>query len=132
MNRRQFRGAARVVLAAVLALALSGCFRARILNGVPTQPRGPSPVVVSWYLTVAWVIDISGPVDITRVCPSGAWTELRVAYGPLAALVNFLTATIVTPQTTTVICADGYAVEGVVEGDKMTRVDRVYEHRADE
>ena len=113
-------------VAAVLALALagSGCFRAHFVNG--TEPSPAPTATYEWYLTLAWVVDLRGPVDFAEVCPGGDWSELSMAWGPLGAIVSFFTLTILVPQTTTVICPGGYRVEGTAVDGKMARIHRVY------
>jgi Bor protein len=97
-----------------------GCFRTTVRSG---HPPGPAVRFEAWHHGfVAGIIEQSGPYPLDQLCPDG-WAEVRAKTDPLDVLLTVATATIYTPQVTTVVCAekgapsapprDGYRVPAV-------------------
>ncbi|MEM9487846.1 MAG: hypothetical protein AAGC55_01815 [Myxococcota bacterium] len=95
-----------LVCAAVLGS--SGCYRTMITNGY-NGPEAPSVVYDNrWYHGLIALVDLTGPVDLNQVCPSGAWTRITLQTSFLNGLIGGLIP-FYTPQTATVFCATGAA-----------------------
>lgn len=122
------RRCAGLLALAVLAgtVAAGGCFRAQFTNGWNAPPAPTA--TYEWYLSLAWVIDLRGPVSFKEVCAGGDWVELKMWWGPASAIVSALTGTLVVPQATQVVCPGGYRVEGLSVGDQLVRVTGVHDH----
>jgi hypothetical protein len=95
----------RLSRAAVLVLALSGCFRTTVKNGEPV-----AAAAVEWNERwhdglVFGLTELSGPYDLSRLCPRG-WAEIHTETPLLQGLVTVLTLNIYTPQSVTIRCRE--------------------------
>ena len=100
---------ARTVTMALVMVALSGCYHAKIETGLP-----PSNETVEVPWAASWIGGLVPPstVETAAECPDGvARVETKISF--LNGLVSVLTGGIFTPMHITVTCADGGSMDRV-------------------
>ena len=91
----------RTALAAAALFTVSGCYRIRYVNPAPPEAL---PAWEGWHHSFfEGILDVSGPVDVSRICPQGfAVVESQTS---LPNLIAVPTRGVWTPQTVKVTCA---------------------------
>lgn len=109
---------------AVLALSLlSGCFKTQYTYG--PKAKGDSDHE-EWRHRVAWgIIELSGPMDISNVCPDGEFSRIKTSNTLGNSIVGIVVRAVIgaggidwySPSTIEVWCADGTAYRGTIDQD---------------
>lgn len=109
----------RTMAVGLLALSLGGCFHSTFLNG-GDGAGAPSPMYTErWYHgAVLGLVDLSGPVGLDEVCPSG-WTRIDTSTSFLNGIVEGLVGGLYSPQTVTIYCKGGQAFDAVRDDKGM-------------
>ncbi|MFO0570657.1 MAG: hypothetical protein U0263_33785 [Polyangiaceae bacterium] len=88
----------------VLGVLVSGCFRTVVRTGQPPD-RVPDGYDEKWHSGwIAGLVEASGPHELDRLCREGT-AEVRTSTDPLQSLLTYVTTTIYSPQSVTVVCA---------------------------
>jgi hypothetical protein len=106
-----------VALVLACALAAGACHRIRIVNGAGGGVPSPAYYERWHHNIIVGAVEISGPVDLAMVCPGGNWTEIQVRRSVLNTIIWLIPVVnlIWQPQTVTILCSTGYAVDGVMD-----------------
>jgi hypothetical protein len=92
-----------LVLFAVFALGLSGCYSTTIKNG---KPVGEAPLEGDhrWHHGfVGGTSEASGPYQLSKICPEG-WAEIETETSFSNGLLDVVTFGLYNPQTVEVKC----------------------------
>jgi hypothetical protein len=106
-----------VALALACALAAGACHRIRIVKGSGGGMPPPDYNLRWHHNIIVGAVEISGPIDLAMVCPGGAWSEIEIHRSVLNSIIWLIPVVnlIWQPQTVTIFCSTGYAVDGVMD-----------------
>lgn len=106
----------RLALLGAVTLGLSGCYQTTFLAG-PNAAGAPSMMYNgAWYHgVVAGLVDLSGPIPLNAVCPSG-WARIDYERSFLNYLVEGLTSSVYNPATVTIYCNGGATYDAIKDG----------------
>lgn len=94
-----------IVLVTLALVCVTGCYRTEIVaaRGIGKPAARANDL---WYHgLVGGVVDLSGPLDLDKLCPNGEWTEINVRTSFLNGLLgSMILWGIWSPQTVTVYC----------------------------
>lgn len=91
-------------LAALALLGLAGCFRTTVYSGRPPGETSPSHDNRWKSGLLGGLVELGGPEELDEACPGG-WAELSSETGFHQALLEYLTLTVYSPQSVSVVCA---------------------------
>ena len=107
----------KFLILAVGLLSATACYKTNITNGPTTGIVSPNADGM-WYHGLINLVDLKGPVNLKKVCPSGQWTKINVKTSFLNGLVSAFVP-FYSPQSVTVYCANGSAINTLINKDNM-------------
>jgi hypothetical protein len=93
----------RLMVAPLLGLALTGCYRVTVETGAP---YAPTVIERPWQMSFAAGLVPPPEIETQPLCPQGV-AEVRTQRSFLNELASMVTSGIITPMDVRIVCAAG-------------------------